>query len=57
MNTVYIVVTVLNGYKNIASVFATENDAERYADNLRNNWTYAEHEVYVCEYCVCEYID
>lgn len=52
MNSVFIVVTILNGYKNIANVFTSKQDAENHAEHLRNSWAYGKHEIYVCEYGV-----
>ncbi len=45
----WIVVTVLNGYKNFEAAFKYRSDAERYAASLRDSWHYERHEVYIME--------
>lgn len=52
MNTVFIIISILNGYKNVEGVFAEKQDAEKFADDMRNNPKYCEHEIYNCEYKV-----
>lgn len=52
MNSVYIVVSVYNGYKNIEEVFASREDALAFMEKTANDWHYEKHELYVCKYNV-----
>ena len=47
---VWIVLTELNGYKNIYNVYETEKKARQAAYNMP--WQYDRHEIYVCGYHV-----
>lgn len=48
--SVWIILTEINGYKNIYEVYETEEKARQAADNMP--WQYDRHEVWVCEYHV-----
>ena len=48
--SVWIVLTEINGYKNIYNVYETEEKARQAADNMP--WQYDRHEIWVCEYHV-----
>lgn len=50
MKSVFIVVSILNGYKNIESVFENRQDAIDCMDLMTDDWHYEFHELAVCEY-------
>lgn len=53
MNSVYIVISILNGYKNVEAVFKNEADAIAYKAGMEyDTFHYGKHEVYVCKYNV-----
>ena len=50
-NIVYVVVSILNGYKNIEGLFACENDARKFKAEKESDWHYENH-----AFCVCPYM-
>lgn len=50
MKDVYVVVSILNGYKNIEGVFERNEDAENFVTQMKGKWGYEKHEFYVCKY-------
>ena len=52
METVFIVISVLNGYKNIEMVFGNKEVAEGYVKLQKEDPRFSRHEFYVCEYNV-----
>lgn len=54
MSRVYIVMSELNGYKNVESVYANEDNAWAYRNELANDWHYDRHDLYVVEYYVMD---
>lgn len=49
MKTVFIVVTVLNGYKNVYNAYATAEAAKAAIEDLKSRWNYCTHEFYYME--------
>ena len=49
---VYIVISELNGYKRVEDVFAKEENAWKFVDNMKANSRYELHDFYVCPYYV-----
>lgn len=48
-DTVWMVFSVLNGFKNFEAAFHNVRDAERYAAAMRGSWHHERHEIYVME--------
>ena len=49
-NTVYAVISVLNGYKNVEDIYAGKDDAYRRMRELSESSKYESHEIWVCSY-------
>lgn len=49
-NSVFVLVSVLNGYKNIEGVYSNKALAETAHDELKGNYKFDRHELYICEY-------
>lgn len=54
MSKVFIVMSELNGYKNVEAVYADEDNAFAYRDELENDWHYNRHDLYVVDYYVAD---
>lgn len=52
MDSVFVTITILNGYKNIDGVFAKREDAENRKEEMESSHHFKRHEIYVCEYIV-----
>lgn len=47
---VYLVISILNGYKQVEGVYWSREDANEAAERLLGDWHYKYHNAYVCEY-------
>lgn len=54
MSKVFIVMSELNGYKNVEAVYADKDNAYAHRNELANDWHYDRHELYVVEYHVTD---
>lgn len=50
MNVAFIVISILNGYKNIEMVFSNKESAEKFKEEMKAQRVYSRHEFYVLEY-------
>jgi hypothetical protein len=50
MWSVFVIVSVLNGYKNIENIYHRRANAEVQLEEMRKDSRYDRHELYICEY-------
>lgn len=50
MWSVFVIVSILNGYKNIENMYYRKRNAEVELEEMRKNPKFDRHELYICEY-------
>lgn len=50
METVYAVISELNGYKRLENIYRNRQDAEEFKSAMKSDYRYDMHDIYICEY-------
>lgn len=50
METCYVVISILNGYKNVEGVYTDKNKAEEFAKRRKADWHFEEHDFRIMSY-------